>query len=59
MAKTIVQHSTDPGIAIIVQEFEDGYGGDCTECGHHVFHKRQPDAIEEAEIHIDTHEGSL
>lgn len=59
MAKTIVQHDTDPGIAIIINETSDGYGGDCTECGSHVFHRRFDDAIAVAEIHVDQHEGSI
>lgn len=61
MAKTIVQHDEDPGIAIILyQDDEAHWGGQCTECGYAV----RPDSVlmdvqQEAEIHIDQHESGL
>jgi hypothetical protein len=55
MAKLIVQHDTDPGIAIVLQ-CDDGtgsYSGECTECGYAVDLAPIADAQQDAEIHID------
>jgi hypothetical protein len=65
MAKLIVQHDTDPGIAIViaVRYDDDGdplYYGTCTQCGHQIsddgpiYH--ETDATAYADSHIHSHE---
>jgi hypothetical protein len=61
MAKTVVQHDEDPGIAIVL-ECDDESGswfGSCTECSYVTRVASLADAQQEAEIHIDLHESAL
>jgi hypothetical protein len=66
VAKLIVQHDVDPGIAVILAEVlpgtpgqAQGWHGQCTECGKtfHRWHKER--AEESARGHVDSHESSL
>lgn len=62
MAKTIVQHDEDPGIAIMIYQDEDGVwqGDPCTQCGYQPRGRHDlMDVQQEAEIHIDSHESAL
>jgi hypothetical protein len=66
VAKLIVQHDEDPGIAVILTEtipgtagLAQGWRGLCTECGM-TFHRWHRDKAEEsARSHVDRHESSL
>jgi hypothetical protein len=60
MAKTLVINETNPNIMIELKtdEFGVNYGEPCTQCGFEVpgnYHFE--DAQQEAEIHIDRHDG--
>lgn len=66
MAKLIVQHDEDPGIAIVLEEVPEGtpgrargYHGSCTECGWPMHRWYSIDAIESAKNHVDRHESRL
>jgi hypothetical protein len=66
MAKLLVQHDDDPGIAIILEEVEPGdahrargWHGSCTECGYILHRWHQDKAIENAQGHVDRHESHL
>lgn len=66
MAKIVVQHDRDPGIAIILEEFPDGAPGvargthgTCTECGRPMHRWDRDRAIEDAKRHVDAHESGL
>lgn len=66
MAKLIVQHDEDPGIAIVLEEVPEGtpgrahgYHGTCTECGWPMHRWLQVRAIEGAKEHVDRHESRL
>lgn len=67
MAKLIVQHDEDPGIAIILEQVlpastegrAQGWHGRCTECGKTTHRWGQAVAIESARRHVDNHESSL
>lgn len=66
MAKLIVQHDEDPGIAIILEALRlDGSGralgwhGTCTQCGRPMHRWGQWLAIESAKAHVDSHESAL
>lgn len=69
MAKLIVQHDTDPGIAIVIEDrarpanaFESPwYCGKCTQCGWELgdyCYSVVGSAVAEAEIHVDKHEAA-
>lgn len=66
MAKLIVQHEVDPGIAIVLTEvlphhpsLARGWRGQCTECGKTMHRWHQDRAISAAQAHVDSHESSL
>lgn len=58
MAKLIVQHEVDPGIAITLTEAQ-GWQGSCTECGHTVHAWTERKAISRAMGHVNRHESGL
>ena len=59
MAKTLVVNETNPNIMIELKTDEEGRTcGACTQCGHGVGSDYSyEDAQQEAEIHIDRHDG--
>jgi hypothetical protein len=66
MAKLIVQHDEDPGIAIILEEWRIsgsnrflGWHGTCTQCGRVMHRWGEHRAIESAREHVDRHESAL
>ena len=67
MAKLLVQHEHDPGIAIILEEVSPGDGtgrvqgwhGSCTECGYLIHRWLRDKALDSAERHVDSHESAL
>lgn len=63
MAKLVVQHDEDPGIAIVLGGGSAGRGlgwsGACTQCGRWVHRWRQDRAIATAKDHVDSHESAL
>jgi hypothetical protein len=66
MAKLIVQHDDDPGIAIILEEWRIpgsgrflGWHGACTQCGYLVHRWIWGRAVESARRHVDSHESAL
>ncbi len=65
MAKLIVQHDEDPGIAIVLEyvapggDIAEGWYGTCTECGRPMHRWAQREAVESAKTHVDQHESGL
>jgi hypothetical protein len=66
MAKLLVQHDTDPGIAVILTEVPprtpgkaQGCHGTCTECGWTIHRWLTENAIKDAREHVDSHESGL
>lgn len=66
MAKLVVHHDTDPGIAIVLNYTPPGtpgrargWRGSCTECGHWMHRWTQEQAVETAQRHVDGHEAVL
>lgn len=66
MAKLLVQHDEDPGIAILLTEVgpevpgkAQGWHGECTECGKPMHRWHQDRAISDAKTHVDSHESGL
>lgn len=66
MAKLIVQHEEDPGIAMALTEvlpghpdLAQGWRGQCTECGRTMHRWHQDKAVKAAQGHVDSHESSL
>lgn len=66
MAKIVVQHDVDPGIAIVLEEVPEGTPGlargtrgSCTECGWPMHRWRRDDAIAAAKQHVDLHQSGL
>jgi hypothetical protein len=62
MAKLIVQHDEDPGIAIILEEVlpgtpgrARGFHGTCTECGFPMHRWTRDNAVRDAQRHVDRH----
>jgi hypothetical protein len=62
MAKLIVQHDTDPGIAVIFDRMDaDGEPiGSCTQCPFRTIpgYDGLEGSAEEAKIHVDLHEAA-
>lgn len=66
MAKIVIQHDKDPGIAIVLTEvaagtpgLTRGFHGTCTECGWPMHRWDRDKAIHSAKGHVDTHESGL
>lgn len=66
MAKLIVQHEQDPGIAIVLEYVPSGtpgralgYHGKCTQCGWPLHRWERDTAILSAFSHIEKHESAL
>ncbi len=67
MAKLLVQHDDDPGIAIILEEVlpgnaegrVQGWHGSCTQCGYPIHRWIWGRAVESARRHVDAHESAL
>lgn len=62
MAKLVVQHDVDPGIAIVVEELTSlsaGWSGRCTECGEVITGWDQYTAVRRSKAHVDQHESGL
>ena len=66
MAKLVVQHDEDPGIAIVLEHVPprtpgraQGWHGACTQCGHVIHRWYQDGAFESAKEHVDRHESTL
>jgi hypothetical protein len=66
VAKHIVQHSVDPGIAIVLTEtlpgvpgVARGFHGRCTECGKTMHRWDKDRAVRGAQRHVDSHESGL
>lgn len=66
MAKIIIQHDVDPGIAIVLEHVApgtpgraQGYHGSCTECGWPMHRWGQDVALIAAQAHVDRHESGL
>jgi hypothetical protein len=66
MAKLIVQHDEDPGIAIVLEYVlpstpgrPQGWHGTCTQCGRPMHRWNERQAIESARTHVDGHECAL
>lgn len=61
MAKVLIQHDKDPGIAIILHEDDrlQGFHGSCTECGWPMHKWLLEKAVRAAQGHVDRHESSL
>lgn len=66
MAKLIVQHEEDPGIAMVLEYTATGtpgrargWYGKCTQCGWPIHRWVQGKAVEDAQAHVDGHESHL
>lgn len=66
MAKLLVQHDEDPGIAIVLEYVApgtpgrpQGWFGTCTQCGKKTHWWHQDRAITAAQAHVDGHESAL
>lgn len=66
MAKLIVQHDEDPGIAIVLEyvapgipDRVQGWRGECTQCGWPMHRWEIDQAIAGAKTHVDVHESGL
>lgn len=66
VAKLVVQHDVDPGIAIVLEEVPEGTPGrargtygSCTECGWTVHRWLTENAIRDGKEHVDQHESGL
>jgi hypothetical protein len=66
MAKLIVQHDEDPGIAIVLEYVPpgtpgrpQGWHGTCTQCGRPMHRWDGEVAIAGARVHVDSHESAL
>lgn len=65
MAKLLVQHDTDPGIVVILEQaastVTEGlmvWRGKCTQCGCPIRGVYADSAIPRAKDHVDTHEDA-
>jgi hypothetical protein len=67
MAKLVIQHATDPGIAVIFEEVLEGgddhraqgFHGECTECGKKMHRWLMEGAVRSGQQHVRTHESGL
>lgn len=66
MARIIVQHDTDGGIAMLLKEVPPGVPGiargvhgECTECGRKTHHWKREDALYAALRHVEGHEPQV
>lgn len=66
MARLVVQHDTDPAIAIVLETVPEGTPGrargthgQCTECGWPMHRWSEGVALTDAQRHVDRHEARV